>query len=274
MLNAKHFIKVQSWPQALCSLSRLNSDSRGSSLSKNLRTWSGSYNCGIWNLTFFFPRSMHKRENQSRLSWLYLLSKMLLSSDNKNNLCINRLFQGTLLSCTLRTFIRSIAVWPVNEYMSKQKFLMQLMFCSHLNSYLGVYKGKAYILILLRWALQWKPGMFHQMIITNSCLSLQNFSPKYVVLSLCFLLWTYSFVQESLWTWPFRLPFQDSTWGKLQVNSVLWYNLSVIHVDSLSNVKQWTAALIIWLRGLMSSNAVCWYQIDYKEQKRFGGWVS
>lgn len=36
-------------------------------------------------------------------------------------------------------------------------------------------------------------------------------------------------------------------------------------------MQKWAAALIIWLRGLMSSNAVCWYQIDYKEQKRFGG---
>jgi len=80
-----------------------------------------------------------------------------------------------------------------------------------------------------------------------------------VVLSLRFLLGTYPFVQESL-TWLFLLPFQDITWGKLQVNSVLCYNLPVINVDSLSNVQKWTTALIIWLKGLTSSKAVCWYR--------------
>lgn len=175
--TAKYFIKAQSWSQALRSPSRLSPGSQGSSLSRNLKAWSYSYNGDIWNLTFF-SRNMCGRENQCRLSWLYLLSKMLLSRYSTNNLRINRRFQWTLLSCTLRTFVRRIAVCPVNDYVRKQRSLMQLMFCSHLYSYLGVYQGKAYILILLQWALQWKPGMFCQMVITNSCLSLQNFSPE------------------------------------------------------------------------------------------------
>lgn len=60
-------------------------------------------------------------------------------------------------------------------------------------------------------------------------------------------------------------------WGKLQVNGVWCHNLPVIPINSLLNVQKRTTELVIWLRGLTSPNAVCWYQIDYKEWKRFGG---
>lgn len=134
------------------------------------------------------------------------------------------------------------------------------MLYSYLNSYLGVYPGKAYILILLQWALQWKPGIFNQTICTNS-VTAECFFTK-LVLTLWLLLWTCAFVHNLC----------ELGWylGELQFKSILWYNLPV---DSLSNVQNCTTALIIWLRGLTSPNAVCWCQTDYKEQKRFGGLV-
>lgn len=51
------------------------------------------------------------------------------------------------LSFTLKTIVRHC--WLAGLCMSKQKIVMQLMFCSHLNSYLSIYQGKAYIPILL-----------------------------------------------------------------------------------------------------------------------------
>lgn len=93
-------------------------------------------------------------------------------------------------------------------------------------------------------------------------LSLQNVFSQKLVLTLWLLLWTCAFVHNLC----------ELGWylGELQFKSILWYNLPV---DSLSNVQNCTTALIIWLRGLTSPNAVCWCQTDYKEQKRFGGLV-
>lgn len=100
-----------------------------------------------------------------------------------------------LLSGTQRTFLRSTAVWSGNEYKSKQKIFMQLMLYSYLNSYLDVYPGKAYILIVLQWALQWKPGSSIKWYIPIPSLQIFFFSKK-LVFSLYFFLWTHAFIHN------------------------------------------------------------------------------